>query len=112
TGDDENDLNNLGVRGQALYASSDKLAVALSVDHTRQHPKGYPQVVAGVAPTLRPTNRQYPQIAADLGYTAPSFNAFDRVTDVDTPMRSYQELGGAALNIDWKLGKGRLTSTT
>ena len=45
-------------------------------------------MVAGVAPTLRPANRQYPQIAADLGYTAPSFNAFDRLTDVDTPMRS------------------------
>ncbi len=29
-------------------------------------------------------NRQFPQIAADLGYTPPSYNAFDRVTDVDT----------------------------
>src|SRR4029079_10151572 len=70
------------------------------------------QVVAGVAPTLRPANRQYPQIAADLGYAAPSFNAFDRVTDVDTPLRSYQDLGGAAVNVDWKVGKGQLTSTT
>ena len=112
TGNDENDLNNLGVRGQALYASSDKLAITLNVDHTRQRPKGFTQVVAGVAPTLRPANRQYPQIAADLGYTAPSFNAFDRLTDVDTPMRSYQELGGTSLNVDWKLWKGRLTSST
>ena len=38
-------------------------------------------MVAGVAPTLRPANRQYPEIAADLGYTVPSFNAFDRLTD-------------------------------
>ena len=57
-------------------------------------------------------NRQYAQIAADLGYTAPSFNAFDRVTDIDTPLRSNQDLGGASLNIDWKVGRGRLTSTT
>ena len=64
-------------------------------DHTRQRPDGYTQVVAGVAPTLRPANRQYAQIAADLGYTPPSFNAFDRLTDVDTPLRSYQDLGGA-----------------
>ena len=49
-----------------------------AVDHTRQRPEGYTQVVAGVAPTLRPANRQYAQIAADLGYTPPSFNAFDR----------------------------------
>src|SRR4029450_8898112 len=55
---------------------------------------------------------QYPQIAADLNYTAPSFNAFDRVTDVDTPLRSYQDLGGSALNIDWKVGRGVLPSTT
>ena len=53
-----------------------------------------------------------PQIAADLGYTPPSFNAFDRVTDVDTPLRSYQDLGGTSLNVDWKVGPGRLTSTT
>jgi len=112
TGDDVNDLNNLGVRAQALYAPSDRLAVTLAFDHTRQRPKGYTQVVAGVAPTLRPANRQYPQIAADLHYTAPSFNAYDRLTDVDTPMRSYQSLGGTSLNIDFKLGPGRLTSTT
>ena len=59
-----------------------------------------------------PANRQYAQIAADLDYTPPSFNAFDRVTDIDTPLRSNQDMGGASLNIDWKLGRGRLTSTS
>ena len=92
-----NDLNNLGVRGQLLFAPSDKIAITAAVDNTRQRPEGYTQVVAGVAPTLRTANRQYPQIAADLGYTPPSFNAFDRLTDVDTPLRSYQDLGGASL---------------
>ena len=94
------------------FAPSDKLAITATVDHTRQRPEGYTQVVAGVAPTLRNPNRQYPQIAADLGYAPPSFNAFDRVTDVDTPMRSYQDLGGSSLTVDWDLGPGRLTSTT
>jgi iron complex outermembrane receptor protein len=112
TGDDTNDLNNLGVRGQVLFAPSDRVAVTLAIDHTRQRPRGYTQVVAGVAPTLRPANRQYPAIAADLGYTAPSFNPFDRLTDVDTPLRSYQTLGGTSLNIEFKLGPGRVTSTT
>ena len=69
-------------------------------------------MVAGVAPTLRPANRQFDADRRRLGYTPPSFNAFDRLTDVDTPLRSYQDLGGASLNIDWKLGPGRLTSTT
>ncbi len=112
TQDDVNDLNNLGIRGQLLFIASDLAAITLAVDHTRQRPEGYTQVVAGVAPTLRPANRQYPQIAADLGYTAPSFNAFDRLTDVDTPMRSYQDLGGTSLTIDWRIGPGRLNSTT
>jgi iron complex outermembrane receptor protein len=34
------------------------------------------------------------------------------VTDVDTPLRSYQDLGGVALNVDWKVGRGRLTTTS
>ena len=112
TGVDLNGLSNLGVRGQFLLAPSDKIAMTVAADHTRQRPDGHAQVVAGVAPTLRPANRQYAQIAADLGYTAPSFNAFDRLTDTNTPWRSHQDLGGASLTIDWKLGPGRLNSTT
>jgi iron complex outermembrane receptor protein len=112
TGDDQNGLNNVGVRGQVLFAPSDRTAITLALDHTRQRPEGYTQVVAGVVPTLRNPNRQYPQIAADLGYTAPSFNAFDRVTDIDSALRSNQDLGGASLNIEWKVGGGRITSTS
>ena len=107
-----NNLNNLGVRGQLLFAPSDALAITLAIDDTRQRPQGYTQVIAGVAPTLRAANRQYAQIAASLKYTPPSFNAFDRLTDIDSPLRSNQDLGGASLNVDWKLGPGRLTSTT
>ena len=112
TQDDVNDLNNLGVRGQVLFAPSDALAVTVAVDDTRQRAEGYTQVVAGVAPTLRAVNRQFAQIAAGLKYTPPSFNAFDRLTDVDAPIRSYQDLGGASVSVDWKLGPGRLNSTT
>jgi iron complex outermembrane recepter protein len=112
TGDDLNGLNNVGLRGQILFAPSDKTAVTLALDHTRQRPEGYTQVVAGVAPTRRAANRQYAQIAADLGYTAPSFDAFDRVTDIDSALRSNQDMGGASLNIDWKVGRGRITSTS
>jgi iron complex outermembrane receptor protein len=106
-----NDLDNAGLRGQLLVAPSDKIAITWATDYTRQRPDGYTQVVAGVAPTLRSANRQYPQIAADLHYAPPSFNAFDRVTDVDSPLRSYQDLGGSSLNVDWKIGRGVLTAT-
>jgi iron complex outermembrane receptor protein len=113
TDDDVNDQNNLGVRGQLLYTPSERLAITVAVDNTRQRPEGHAQVIAGVAPTLRAANRQWAAIIADLGYTPPSYNAFDRVTDTDTPWRSKQDLGGASLNIDWNVGRsGQLTSTT
>jgi iron complex outermembrane receptor protein len=107
-----NNLNNLGLRAQVLFVVSDKLTVSGAVDYTRQRPKGYTQVLAGVAPTLRAANRQYAQIASDLGYKAPSLNAFDRVTDVDSPLRSYQDLGGASVTVSWNKGNGVLTAIT
>ena len=107
-----NTLNNGGIRGQLLFAASPNVVVIGAVDHTRQRPNGYAQVVAGVAPTLRPANRQYAQIAADLNYAPPSFNAFDRLTDTDTPWQSNQELGGSSVTVEWKAGRGQLTSTT
>jgi iron complex outermembrane receptor protein len=109
---DTNTLNNLGFRGQALIAPSKSVAINVSVDHTRQRPEGYAQVVAGVAPTRRPANRQYAQIAADLGYAPPSFNAFDRLTDTDTSWQSDQDLGGVSATVDWTAGPGRITSVT
>jgi iron complex outermembrane receptor protein len=112
TKDDVNDLNNVGVRAQFLFTPSDKLVLLVSGDYTRQRPEGYAQVVAGVAPTLRPANRQYPGIAADLGYRPPSFHAFDRLIDTDTPWRSDQDMGGASVEADWTIGKGQLTSIT
>lgn len=112
TQDDVNDLNNVGVRGQLLFTPTSKVAILLSADVTRQRPEGYAQVVAGVVPTLRNPNRQYAQIAADLGYAPPSFNAFDRLIDTDTPWRSNQDLGGGSVTVDWTLGSGQLTSIT
>jgi iron complex outermembrane receptor protein len=112
TGDRLNNLNNVGVRGQLLYAPSNDLAVELTIDDTRQRITGNTQVITSVAPTLRPANRQWAGIIADLHYTPPSYDAFDRVSDVDTAVRSYQDLGGASTNVDWKIGPGRLTSTT
>lgn len=107
-----NDINNLGVRGQLLYNVSDNTSVTLSGDITSQKPIGYAQVVAGVVKTERPAYRQFDAIIADLNYQLPSTNPFDRIIDHDTPWKSNNELGGASLNIDSKIGPGTLTSTT
>lgn len=112
TGKPTNTLNNQGIRGQLLYTPSENTNIILAADITTQHPDGYAQVIAGVAPTKRAAYRQFNQIIADLNYSLPSLNAFDRKIDHDTPWRSGQELGGTSLNIDTKIGKGTLTSTS
>jgi iron complex outermembrane recepter protein len=107
-----NDINNLGFRGQLLFTPSDNTSITLAADASRQRPDGFAQVVAGVVPTKRAAYRQFNSIIADLNYTLPSENAFDRVIDHDTPWKSGNDLGGVSLNIDSKIGPGTLTSTT
>ncbi|MGE6699403.1 TonB-dependent receptor [Hyphomonas sp. NPDC076900] len=107
-----NDLNNLGVRGQLLFNVTDSLEIILAGDHTRQRPNGYALVPVGVAPTLRPANRQYQALADYFGYAPPSFNAFDRLTDADTYHQSNQDIGGVSMTANWDIGPGTLTSIT
>ncbi len=110
TQDDLNDLSNLGIRGQFLINASEDVTITASADWTSQRPEGYTQVVAGVTPTLRAANRQYAAIAASLNYTPPSFNPFARLTDVDSPIRSYQDLGGGSVTVDWTSDYGKFSS--
>jgi iron complex outermembrane receptor protein len=112
TGKPTNTLNNQGIRGQLLFTPTENTNITLAGDITTQHNDGYAQVVAGVAPTQRAAYRQFNAIITDLNYQLPSLNAFDRKIDHDTPWRSNQDLGGASLNIDTKIGGGTLTSTT
>lgn len=112
TGKSTNDINNLGFRGQLLFKPSDKTFVTLAADVSSQRPDGYAQVVAGVVQTKRAAYRQFNAIIADLNYTLPSLNAFDRKIDHDVPWNSGNELGGASLNIEQKIGHGTLTATT
>jgi iron complex outermembrane receptor protein len=112
TGRATNDINNIGARAQLLFRPSENTNITLSGDASSQKPDGYAQVIAGVAPTLRAPYRQFSVIIADLNYTLPSQNAFDRKIDHDTPWRSGNQLGGVSLNLDQKLGTGTLTATT
>lgn len=107
-----NDLSNIGIKAQLLYNATDKVTILFSGDYNTQRPDGYAQVYAGVVKTQRDEYRQFNSIISDLNYTLPSLNAFDRIIDHDTPWRSNNDLGGASINIDVKIGKGTLTSTT
>ena len=112
TGKSVNDLNNQGIRGQLLYTPTENTDITLAVDYSKQRPDGYAQVVAGVVPTNRAAYRQFNNIISSLGYSLPSTNPFDRKIDHDTPWRSGQDLGGASLNINSKIGNGKLTATS
>ncbi len=107
-----NDLNNIGLRGQLLYTPSDKVNVRFIADFSDQKPNGYAQVVAGVVQTKRAGYRQFDSIIADLNYKLPSRNPFDRLIDHNTAWRSGNQLGGVTVNVDAKVGRGTLTSTT
>jgi iron complex outermembrane recepter protein len=107
-----NAQDNLGVRGQLLWRAGDKLDVTLSADYNRQNPECCAQIYVRTGATQRPLNRQYAALAAAFGYAPPSTNAFDRLTDLDTPLDAFQELGGVALRAKWEVGPGALTSVT
>lgn len=109
---DVNTLSNISSKLQLLYNPIENLEILVSGDYTAQRPDGYAQVNAGVVQTQRAGYRQFDSIIADLGYQLPSTNPFDRKIDHDTPWKSGQNMGGVSVNVDYKFGKGTLTSTS
>jgi iron complex outermembrane receptor protein len=103
---------NLGVRGQLLWKASDAIDLTLSGDFNVQSPNCCVQYYARVGRTQRPLSRQYDALAAAFGYSPPSKNSFDRVTDLDASINSRQEIGGASLVASWDLGPATLTSVS
>lgn len=112
TGKDVNAQDNQSLRGQLYWHATGNLDLTLSGDYNSQDPDCCAQIFARVGRTQRPLSRQYDALAAALNYTPPSRDAFDRVTDLDTPLRARQELGGAALLAEWDLGPVSLTSVS
>ncbi|MBE7177970.1 MAG: TonB-dependent receptor, partial [Mucilaginibacter polytrichastri] len=66
----------------------------------------------GVVRTQRADYRQFDAIIRDLNYQLPTTDPFKRIIDHDTPWKSDNDIGGASLNIESKIGPGTLTSTT
>ena len=107
-----NSQDNTGFRGQLLWKPTDTLDLTLYGDYARQNPQCCVQYYVRTGATQRPLNRQYAALAAAQGYAVPSTDAFDRVTDVDTPLRAKQSLGGASLVANLDLGGTTLTSVS
>ncbi|MEP6785677.1 MAG: TonB-dependent receptor [Sphingomonadales bacterium] len=105
-------LDNVGLKGSVLWNIDDTANLTLYADFNRQNPLCCVQYYARVAPTQRPLNRQYAALSTAAGYTVPSTNPFDRVTDLDVSINSRQEVGGASLVGNWDLGFATFTSVT
>jgi len=107
-----NSLDNTGFRGSVLYTGVEGARLTLSGDFAKQDPDGYTQVAVRTFPTLRAANRQIGALFGALGYTLPTTNGFDRITDVDSQLQSKQYLGGVSLLGEFDLGENTLTSVT
>ena len=107
-----NGQDNLGLRGALQWKATPDLKVTLSADYNLQDAACCALYYARVGATQRPLNRQFASLAQALNYRVPSTNAFDRVTDLDAPLKARNELGGASVLAELKLGGGTLTSIT
>ena len=112
TGKNLNSQDNISFRGQLLWRPTDSLDLTLYGDYNRQNPECCVQYYVRTGATQRPLSRQYASLAAAQGYAVPSTNAFDRVTDVDTPLAATQSLGGTSLVANLDLGGATLTSVS
>ncbi len=108
----QNAQDNRSVRGQLLWRAAEGVDLTLFADYNRQDPECCVQYYARTGATQRPLNRQYAALAAAQGYVVPSTDPFDRVTDIDSPLRARQELGGVSLLANWDTGPATLTSVT
>ncbi|MBN8809317.1 MAG: TonB-dependent receptor [Sphingomonas sp.] len=112
TGSNLQKQDNLSLRGQLLWQATPRLDLTLSADFSLQNPFCCVQYYARVGATQRAVNRQYAALAAAAGYRPPSFDPFDRVTDLDATINSRQEVGGLSLVGDWDVGGATITSVT
>jgi iron complex outermembrane recepter protein len=107
-----NSQDNQSFRGQLLFKPTANFSATLYADYNLQNPSCCVQYYARVGTTQRSLGRQYAALAAAFGYSVPSTNPFDRVTDVDTPLQAHQDLGGVSLVANWDVGPGTLTSVS
>ncbi|MBC7583108.1 MAG: TonB-dependent receptor [Tardiphaga sp.] len=112
TGADQNTLNNQAVRGQLFWKASDALAFRLTGDWSNFKSECCTQVYLRTGTSLRPAARQFPALAASIGYAPPSTNPYDRLTDIDALLAVDTNEGGVSLVTDWDLGHSTITSVT
>src|SRR4029079_2941039 len=75
TGNDANQLDNFAIRGQLLFVPSENLKLRLIGDISDLDSDCCTQSYLRVGKSLRSASRQYPALAAGLGYAPASANS-------------------------------------
>lgn len=112
TGRDANTLGTQAVRGQLLFKPDAVIQMRVTADVTNFQAYCCTQVYYGVSPSRRAAARQYPALAAGIGYAPPSADPYDRLTDIDGPLGVDTNEGGVSAITDVTLPFGTLTSVT
>lgn len=108
-------MHNDTVRGQLLFTPSSDFSVRVIGDWTSFKNTCCTQVYVRVAPTLKPVAQQYAALAAGAipgGYTPPSPNPYDRLTDIDADLGVDTNEGGVSAIADYKVGSATITSVS
>ena len=112
TGTHLNELDNYAVRGQLLWVATDSVKLRLIGDVTDLDSVCCSQNFLRFGQSLRSPARQFPALAAGLGYEPPSRNVYDRLSDIDADLQVDTQDGGVSLIADWDSGPATLTSVT
>ncbi len=110
TGEKENAIGNQAVRAQLLFKPTADLTSRLILDFTDFDSTCCTQVYLRVGQSLRAAARQYPALAAGLGYAPPSTNPYDRLTDIDAALNVGTNEGGVENITDWTVGPVTITN--
>jgi len=112
TGKDLNELNNYALRGQLLFVPRENLKLRLIADVSDLDSACCTQNFLRVGQSQRSAARQFPALAAGLGYEPASRDVYDRLSDIDADLKIDTQDGGVSLIADWGLGATTLTSVT
>ena len=112
TGEKLNELGNYAVRTQLLVRPNDRLDLRLIADVSDLDAACCTQGYLRVGQSLRSPARQFPALAAGLGYAPPSTNVYDRLSDIDADLSINTQDGGVSAIADWDFGPTTLTSVT
>ncbi|WJS98163.1 TonB-dependent receptor [Novosphingobium humi] len=108
----QNSIDNAALRGQILLTPTGNISIRLTGDWASFKGDCCTQVYVRVAPTLKPAAQQYGALAAGLGYSVPSTNPYARLTDIDAPVGTDTQEGGASAIAELKSGPFVITSVT